>query len=106
MNKADVKDFRSSSWQVSQGLERQQTTLLEHIAHSQETAFNMSNELAAQRNLIQENSSWAQRLINLLSGWVVDPAQTSKIGMLSLPQLFVASGCRARGYSWQDMDHG
>ena len=96
MNKIDMKVFRSSSWHVSQGFERQQTTLLEHIANSQETALNMSNELAAQRNLIQENSSWAQRLTNLLSGCVVDPAQTSKTGVLNLPQLFVASGCRAR----------
>ena len=106
MNKIDMKEFRSSSWHVSQGVERQQTTLLEHIANSQETALNISNELAAQRNMIQENSSWAQRLTNLLSGCVVDPAQTLKTSMLSLPQLFVASGCRARGYGWQDMDHG
>ena len=105
MNKIDMKVFRSSSWHVSQGIERQQTTLLEHIANSQETALNISNELAAQRDMIRENSSWAQRLTNLLSGCVVDPAQTSKISMLSPPQLFVASGCRARGYSWQDMDH-
>ena len=101
-----MKVFRSSSWHVSQDIERQQTTLHEHIANSQETALNISNELAAQRNMIQENSSWAHRLTNLLSGCVVDPAQTSKISMLSLPQPFVASGCRARGYSWQDMDHG
>ena len=105
MNKIDVKVYRSSSWHISQGIERQQT-LLEHIANSQETVLNISNELVAQRNMIQESSSWAQRLTNLLSGCVVDPAQTSKISMLSLPQLFVASGCRARGYSRQDMDHG
>ena len=66
----------------------------------------MSNELAVQRDLIQQNSSWAQRLINLLSGCVVDRAQTSKISMLSLPQPFVAAGCHTRGSSWQDMDHG
>ena len=106
MNKIDMKVFRSSSWHVSQGIERQQTTLLEHIANSQETALSLSNEIAAQRNLIQANSSWAQRLTNLLSGCVVDPAQISKISMLSLLQLFVASGCRARGSSRQDMDHG
>ena len=106
MNKTDVKDLRSSSWQVSQGLERQQINLLEHIAHSQETALNMSNDLAAQRNLIQENNSWAKRLFNLLSGCVVDLARTSTIGMLTLPQLSVAPGCGARGPSWQDMDHG
>ena len=94
--KVYMKVFRSSSWHVSQGIERQQTTLLEHIANSQETALNISNELAAQRNSIQENSSWAQRLNTLLSGWVVDPAQTSKNGMLSLPQLFVASGYHSR----------
>ena len=106
MNKTDMKGFRSSSWHVSQGIEQQQTTLLEHVANSQETALNISNELAAQRDLIQANSSWAQRLNNLLSGCVVDPTQTSKISTLSLPQLPVASGCHARGPSWQDMDYG
>ena len=74
MNKINMKKFRSTSWHVSDGIKRQQTTLLERIANSQRIALNISDELAAQRNLIQENSSWAQRLTNLLSGCVVDPA--------------------------------
>ena len=74
MNKINMKKFRSTSWHVSEGIERQQTTLLERIANSQRIALNISDELAAQRNLIQENSSWAQRLTNLLSECVVDPA--------------------------------
>ena len=106
MNKTDMKNFRSSSWHVSQGIEEQQKTLLEHIANSQETALNMSNELSTQKNLTQENNSWAQRLTNLLSGCVFDSALALETGTLSLPQLFVASGCYARGYSWQNMDYG
>ena len=76
MGNIDIEEIRTSSWFVSQGIERQQISLEKHIADSQETALNVANELTAQKRLIRENSSWAERLTNLLSGWVVDLAQT------------------------------
>ena len=106
VDKSDVNDFRTLSWHVSQEIERQQDTLQKHIADSQETSLNVSSELAAQKSLMQKNTSWAQRLNNLLSGCVVDPAQTLKVGPLSLSQLFAASSCPTRRSSWQDMDYG
>ncbi len=70
----DMKGNRTSSWHVSQEIAEQQRTLDKHITDSQQTALNTSKELSAQTSLIQENSSWAQRLTNLLSGCVADSA--------------------------------
>ena len=67
-------------------------------------ALHISSELAAQKCLIQESNSWAQRLTNLLSWCVADEAHGLEKLTLSLLQLSVASSCRACGSSRQDMD--
>ena len=81
----------TSSWHVSENITRQQTTLRKHIADSQEATLSVSNELAAQKYLIQENSSWAQRLTNLLSWYVVELVHGFDSFRLNLLQLSVAS---------------
>lgn len=57
----------TSSWHVSQEIAQQRTTLEKHIVDSQEAALNVASELAAQKYLMQESSSWAQRLAGLIS---------------------------------------
>ena len=56
--------------------------------------------------LIQENSSWAQRLTNLLSWYVAELVHGFDSFRLNLLQLSVASTCHARGSSRQDMGRG
>ena len=67
----------TSSWHVSQEVAQQQITLDKHIADSQEATLNISGDLAAQKYLIQENNSWAQRLTNLLNWYAAHLAHGS-----------------------------
>ena len=101
-----LRILRTSSWHVSKEVAQQQNTLNRLVVDSQEAALNVSSELAAQRNLIQENGSWAQRLTNLLSWYVAYLAHEFGHSSLRLRQLSIASSCHDRGPSWQDIDHG
>ena len=85
---------------------RQQNILDKFIVDSQETTQNVSNKLAAQTCLIQENNSWAQRLTKMIGGYVPNSVHALVLRNLNLAQLFVASSYHARGSCWQDMGHG
>lgn len=87
-------NIRTSSWLVSREVARQQDTLEKHIANSNERVSDLSGELTAQQSLIQQNTSWAQRLVDLLSGYVSDIANRPGTCILSyssclLPQVTV-----------------
>lgn len=77
-----LRTSRTSSWHVSQEIAQQRTTLEKHIVDSQEAALNVASELAAQKYLMQESSSWAQRLAGLISWCVADMACGMKVHVL------------------------
>ena len=99
-------DIRTSSWHASREMVRQQNTLDKHIVDSQETTLNVSNQLAAQTHLIQENNSWAQRLTKMLGGYAASSVHALVLRTLSLVQLFTVSSHHTRGSRRQDMGHG